>query len=357
MPKKLALPNRMLSKRQIELFRHDLLSWFDQYQRNLPWRGTRDPYTLWISEIMLQQTRVAAVIPYFERFLARFPDFHSLAEAPESDVLAQWAGLGYYHRARNLRKAACLIRNHGAFPDSYVEIRALPGVGDYTAAAVASMAFGLLHPVVDGNVLRVVTRLHDDASDIASGRGRKRVTQLASVLLDVSRPGDFNQAIMELGATVCFPNNPQCLVCPVASLCAARKRGNQHIRPVKTAKTKSLEERRIVFWIEEAGRLLVWQRPESSRLMPGFWELPEHSELPQVAVGETLGTFRHTITFRNYRFDVRQARAPADLGICCWVPTYLLPELPLSTVLKKAARIVVQAENRRGTLRSSAASS
>jgi len=306
---------------------------------------------------MLQQTRVAAVIPYFERFLARFPTFQALAEAPESDILAYWAGLGYYYRARNLQKAARLIRSYGAFPDTYADIRALPGIGDYTAAAVASIAFGLLHATVDGNVLRVLTRVLDDAADIASARGRRHVTEQASVLLDRSRPGDFNQAMMELGATVCLPSNPQCLLCPVASLCAARKRGTQHLRPVKTVKTKSIEEHRVVFWIEEAGRLLVWQRPEDSRLMPGFWELPERSELPAIGVGESLGTFRHGITLRNYRFDVRLGMAPADLGVCRWVPMDALSRLPLSTVLKKAKRLVNKGDKAVATLRSSTASS
>ncbi len=161
---------------------------------------------------------------------------------------------------------------------------------------------------------------------------------------------------MELGATVCLPRNPQCLVCPVSGFCQARKRGKQDLRPIKLMKTKSVEEERVVFWIEEAGQLLVWQRPESSRLMPGFWELPERSELPAAAVGESFGRFRHSITFRNYRFEVRQAQAQGELGICSWVRMDALSGLPASTVLKKATRVMLKAGKARGTARSSAAS-
>jgi A/G-specific adenine glycosylase len=356
MPEGLPILNGVLSKDQIRLFQRDLLAWFDGHRRNLPWRRTRDPYAIWISEVMLQQTRVAAAIPYFERFLARFPNFQLLADALESEVLTYWAGLGYYYRARNLQKAAQLMKQCRAFPETHDEIRALPGVGDYTAAAIASIAFDLPHAAVDGNVLRVLTRVYDDSADIASVRGRKHVAELAGALLDRSRPGDFNQAVIELGATVCLPRNPQCLVCPVSGLCQARMRGSQDLRPIKLRTTTSVEEERVVFWIEEAGRLLVWQRPESSRLMPGFWELPERSELPAAAVGESFGSFRHGITFRNYRFEVRQAQAQGELGMCRWVQIEALTGLPLSTVLKKATRVVIKAEKARGTPRSSAAS-
>jgi len=304
---------------------------------------------------MLQQTRVAAAIPYFERFMTRFPTFEVLADAPESEILTHWAGLGYYYRARNLQKAARLMKQRSAFPDTHEQIRALPGVGDYTAAAIASIAFGLPHAAVDGNALRVLTRVHDDAADVASLRGRKHVAQLAGALLDTARPGDFNQAVIELGATVCSPKRPQCLVCPVSGLCQARQTGNQDLRPVRFVKTKSIEEERTVFWIEEAGQLLVWQRPESSRLMPGFWELPERSEVPAAVVGERLGSFKHGITFRNYRFEIRRARVQGELGMCCWVHIESLSRLPLSTVLKKAMRVVTRTKEARESMPSSAA--
>lgn len=346
----------ILSKEEIQQLRRDLLAWFDIHQRDLPWRRTRDPYAIWISEIMLQQTRVAAVLPYYERFLSRFPNFQALADASEADLLACWAGLGYYHRARNLQRAAIVMCERGAFPNTYVEIRALPGIGDYTAAAVASIAFDLAHAAVDGNVLRVASRLFDDDTDVASATGRKHFSELAENILDRSRPGAFNQAMMELGATLCLPKRPQCLICPVALVCASRKNGTQDQRPVKMPIVKSVEEERVVFWIAEAGRLLMWQRPAKSRLMPGFWELPEAAELPAASVGRSLGTFRHGITFHNYRFDVREAVAPKDIGPCKWMAMDALASMPVSTVMKKAKRIVERHKRRDATPRSSTAS-
>jgi A/G-specific adenine glycosylase len=346
----------ILSSEEIQQLRRDLLAWFDTHQRDLPWRRTRDPYAIWISEIMLQQTRVSAVLPYYERFLSRFPDFQALADAPEEELLAYWAGLGYYHRARNLQRAAIQLRKRGSFPNSYSEIRDLPGIGDYTAAAVASIAFGLPHAAVDGNVLRVASRIFDDSTDIGFPVGQKRFRELAHSILDRHRPGAFNQAMMELGATVCLPKNPQCLICPVAQVCASRKNGSQEERPVRTAVVKSVEEERVVFWIAEAGRLLMWQRPAKSRLMPGFWELPELTELPAASVGRSLGTFRHGITFHNYRFEVREATAPKDIGPCKWVPMDALASIPVSTVMKKAKRVIEKHARCDATPRSSTAS-
>ena len=321
-------------------FRSKLLAWYETQRRDLPWRQTRDPYAVWISEIMLQQTRVAAVIPYYERFLARFPTFRALAEAPETVLLASWAGLGYYSRARNLQKAARLLCQAGEFPAVYEEIRRLPGIGDYTAAAVASIAFDLPHAVLDGNVLRVLSRVLDDDTDIASAAGRKRFAAAADKLLDRKQPGIFNQAMMELGATVCLPKNPQCLLCPVSSLCKARAEGRQNQLPVKVSKQETVRETRTVFWIERRGKLLAWQRPSSSRLMPGFWELPEPTQLPNTAAGKKLGTFRHGITFHDYVFEVRQAAPPQNRGPCEWLAIEQLNSLPASTILKKARELV-----------------
>ncbi len=297
----------MLGTHEIERFRGELLDWFRRHRRDLPWRRTPDPYAIWISEIMLQQTRVATVLPYYERFLQRFPDFESLADAPESDLLAHWAGLGYYYRARNLQKAARLMRERGRFPATFEEIRELPGVGDYTAAAVASISFGLPHAVVDGNVLRVLSRVLDDGTDIASSTGRRYFSGLADALLERDDPGAFNQAIMELGATICLPKKPQCLVCPVSELCRALQKGRENELPVKLKPEKSVDEERRVFWIERDGELLVWQRPAASRLMPGFWELPEQGQLEGISEKRRLGSFRHTITFHRYRFEVAEA--------------------------------------------------
>jgi A/G-specific adenine glycosylase len=330
----------MLSRDNLSEFRANLLAWFREHQRDLPWRRTRDPYAIWISEIMLQQTRVAAVIPYYGRFLARFPGFEALADAPETDLLAHWAGLGYYYRARNLQRAARVMRDGGAFPSSYEAIRRLPGIGDYTAAAVASIAFELPHAALDGNVLRVLSRVCEDTTNSASSAGRKHFASIAGELLDRTKPGMFNQAMMELGATICLPTNPQCLLCPVARLCGARASGRQNELPVKIIGRNSLEEHRTVFWIERHGRVLLWKRGASSRLMPGFWELPEDAQLPAIRPGQKLGSFRHGITFHNYRFDVVEACAPCETGECEWVALPELARLPVSTILKKAKRVI-----------------
>lgn len=344
----------MLSSTELKRLRRDLLDWFVVDRRDLPWRRTRDPYAIWISEIMLQQTRVSAVIPYYERFLARFPSFHALAEAPESELLTAWAGLGYYYRARNLQKAARLMCDAGSFPATYEGIRLLPGVGDYTAAAVASIGFNLPHAVLDGNAFRVLSRLFDDATNIASGSGRKHFAALAQRLLDPEQPGSFNQAVMELGATICLPTNPQCLLCPVSSLCEGRQNGHQSELPVKIIEHKSVREKRAVFWIESEDKLLAWQRPLTSRLMPGFWELPEDMQFQDIVRGRQLGSFRHGITFHNYEFELYEANAPGDLGPCQWIPFNELEDLPVSTILRKAKRVVERSQNspettRRGT--------
>jgi A/G-specific adenine glycosylase len=332
---------------EIKQFRGDLLRWFAAHQRALPWRETRDPYRIWVSEIMLQQTRVAAVIPYYHRFLERFPDFRALASAPEAELLAYWAGLGYYYRARNMQQAARLMRERGKFPSTYEEIRELPGVGDYTAAAVSSIAYDLPHAALDGNVLRVLSRVLDDRTNIASSVGRRRFTALAQELLDTEHPGAFNQAMMELGATVCLPKNPQCLLCPVAKLCRARASGMQNELPVKAVRAAIVQERRAVFWIEKEGKLLLWQRPPTARLMPGFWELPEAIHLPDATPGRKLGSFRHGITFHSYSFEVRAAAAPTEIGECQWVALTQLGRLPASTIVEKARRSILRVNSAR----------
>lgn len=329
-----------LTREQIRQFQDALLGWFIHHKRNLPWRRTSDPYAIWISEVMLQQTRVAAVIPYYERFLARFPTFRELAEAPEPDLLAHWAGLGYYYRARNLQKAAQAIETLGRFPSSHADIRSLPGIGDYTSAAVASIAYQLPYAAVDGNVLRVLSRLAADPTDIASNAGKKHFASLATALLAKAQPGDFNQAMMELGATVCLPRNPQCLVCPVSMLCRARQQGRQQEFPIKLGRTKSLQEHRLLFWIERSGEVLLWQRPQHSRLMPGFWELPEALQLPSAIPGAKLGSFRHGITFHNYRFDLHAAEPLDEIGLCRWIPLGSLSSIPVSTIVRKARRTI-----------------
>jgi A/G-specific adenine glycosylase len=328
------------------LFSRDLLAWYAENQRSLPWRQTTDPYAIWVSEIMLQQTRVAAVIPYYERFLARFPNIAALATVSEAELLAHWAGLGYYYRARNMQRAAQAIVLAGEFPRTYDHIRALPGIGDYTAAAVASIAFGLPHAVLDGNVFRVLARVLADDTNIAGNGARAYFTRIANLLLDQERPGMFNQAIMELGATVCSPREPRCLLCPVSGMCRARAAGRQNHFPVKIALQKNVHQKRFLFWIERKHEILAWRRAADSRLMPGFWELPESTQIPGAASERLLGAFRHGITFHTYSFHLMAAKAPPDIGQCEWLACDQLDMLPLSTVFRKAQRLVLKLRNR-----------
>ncbi|MBX7251062.1 MAG: A/G-specific adenine glycosylase, partial [Candidatus Promineofilum sp.] len=212
-----------------------LLSWWDANRADLPWRRTQDPYAIWIAEVMLQQTQIAAVVPYYERWLARFPTVAALAAAPLDDVLKQWEGLGYYSRARHLHAAAQrIVADHGGrLPDTLEELLRLPGVGRYTAGAVASIAYGVRAPVLDGNVIRVLSRLFDVAEDVTRPETRARLWALAEALVPAERPGDYNQALMELGQVICVPQRPRCLLCPLRDDCLARQRGTQLERPVR----------------------------------------------------------------------------------------------------------------------------
>ena len=234
------------------LFARKLIDWYSQAHRPLPWRDTADPWAILVSEIMLQQTRASVVIPYWQRFLERYPTPAALAEAPEPELLAMWSGLGYYSRARNLQKAARAIAEAGGFRPDYDFLRALPGVGDYTAAAVASIAFGLKHAVLDGNVMRVAARLTADAGDIGAGVTRKRLQAAVDQLIPAGEPGAFNQALMELGATLCIPRQPQCLLCPVAEFCEGRKQGRAGELPVKLRQAVPIEEAMTLLIVERA---------------------------------------------------------------------------------------------------------
>jgi A/G-specific adenine glycosylase len=319
-------------------FRKHLIDWYLRVRRDLPWRRTRDPYRIWISEIMLQQTRVAAVIPYYEKFLTRFPDIAALAAAPEQDVLAHWAGLGYYSRARNLQKAAQQMP-HGVFPHTYDEIRALPGIGDYTAAAISSISFGLPHAVVDGNVLRVLTRIHNDPSDIASPKTKRRLAEVAQRLLDPTDAAEYNQAIMELGATVCTPRNPACRQCPVHKWCEGYAAGRQNELPVNIRSQKRVELDVTLLVIEQDGRILLRQREPESGQLAGFWELPHPDLLPQGSIGdlEMIGEFNHQITHHRYLYRVARAtlKSARHAGLH-WTTKADLEKLPLTTSTRKA---------------------
>jgi A/G-specific adenine glycosylase len=255
--------------------RATLLDWFASNKRSLPWRATRDPYRIWVSEVMLQQTRVATVVPYYRRFTERFPDVHALAGAPLEDVLKAWEGLGYYARARNLHRAAGrIVEEHGgALPRDYAAIRSLSGVGGYIAAAVASIAFGEPRAVVDGNVKRVLSRLFliDAASNDPSSAAV--FEEKANELLDRSSPGDFNQAVMELGALVCTPKNASCASCPVARFCEAFAGSLQGVYPVRAKRRETPRHHIAVGVVRMDGRILITRRKEDG-LLGGLWEFP-----------------------------------------------------------------------------------
>jgi A/G-specific adenine glycosylase len=341
--------------------RRGLLAFFDARARDLPWRRSADPYAIWVSEVMLQQTRVETVIPYFERWLERFPDVASLAEAPEADVLKAWEGLGYYRRARNLHRAAALVRerHQGRVPATSAGLRELPGVGVYTAGAVASIAFGEAVPAVDGNVRRVLSRLFDLAAPSA-----RELEALAAELVDPSRPGDFNQAVMELGATVCTSHDPGCARCPVSRACLALRRGTVAERPLprRRAEAPHRVHALAVVWARgPAGaggpvRLLVRQRPAEG-LLGGLWEFPgtaahEGADLMEVAravasgLGVTLSSapltplpevrhaFTHLrVTYRPYLVEARSTGS-REGG---WVGRDELAELALPRAIQRVA--------------------
>ncbi|HEX7055582.1 MAG TPA: A/G-specific adenine glycosylase [Bacilli bacterium] len=264
-----------------KFFAKHLLQWYSAGKRDLPWRRTNDPYRIWVSEIMLQQTRVDTVIPYYCRFLERFPTVQALAAAPEEEVLKLWEGLGYYSRARNLHKAArVVVENHGGIvPKDKEEMSRLPGVGPYTAGAVLSIAYDVAEPAVDGNVLRVLARFFGLADDIAKPAARKKFEALARTLLPAGMAGEFNQAVMELGALVCTPQSPSCAACPVREHCAARINGMVEQLPVKSKAKPPRPEHRIAALIvgsgANSGKIYVRRRPDNG-LLAGMWELPHY---------------------------------------------------------------------------------
>ena len=315
--------------------------WFDKNQRDLPWRKTQDPYKIWLSEVMLQQTRVAAVIPYYLRFLERFPDYQTLAAAEESELLAMWSGLGYYSRARNLQKAARLMVEAGSFPNSYEAIRSLPGVGDYTAAAVASIAFGLPHVGLDGNIVRVIARWTAESGDIKQTQTRARLLQVAQDQLDRRHPGAYKQSLMELGAIICLPKVPQCIYCPINDDCGAKLQGLQKTIPIQLKQTKPIQEEKTVLWIRDGDQVLLWQRAGDSPRLAGFWELPEPVMLKHTIPGKPLGEFTHSIVNHRYRILVRHAKLIGNVGdLCIWVRLDHLGTMPISTVLRKSLRLM-----------------
>ena len=301
-----------------------LLRWYRRARRDMPWRRLVSPYRTWVSEIMLQQTTVAAVTPKYEAFISAFPDVRALARASEDAVLKRWAGLGYYSRARNLRRAALeIVTKHGGeFPSAFDDALALPGVGRYTAGAILSIAFSQPHPVVDGNVIRVYSRLFGLRGRAKDPAFVKEIWARAAPLVPRSAPGDWNQALMELGATVCTPESPSCGACPVAKFCVAFKKGIQDELPLPEKRREPTPVRWTCLWIVRGGKLLIWRRSEKERLLKNLWGLPEAGKVA-AAAGAKLGAASHTIT--HHALTVELAEAVLDDGAelppeAKWVP-------------------------------------
>ncbi|MAT54296.1 MAG: A/G-specific adenine glycosylase [Saprospirales bacterium] len=358
-----ALPD--LTSRQCEAFRKALLRWHRDHHRPLPWKGEKNPYLVWLSEIILQQTRVEQGLPYFERFKERFPTVQDLASASEDEVLKLWEGLGYYSRARNLHHSAKYIANelNGVFPDNYDDIRKLKGVGDYTAAAIASFAFDLPHAVVDGNVYRVLSRYFADGTPIDTAAGKRRFAALANMLIDPQRPADFNQAMMDLGAGLCTPSSPDCEACPLAAGCEARKNDQASSLPVKSKKLKRKTRHFVYlmihhndgFYIRQRTGKDIWknlyelplielQKPlknarQLKRLVP--WLGPDL--LPEIRITERC---RHELTHQRIEAVFCELRVNDDFCAPekeCWqrvslndLPDFAFPKLILNYLQQKA---------------------
>ena len=367
----------MLNGRELATFRKQLLGWFRQFQRDLPWRRTKDPYHIWLSEIMLQQTRVAAAIPYYERFLQRFPDVHALAAAPQEEVLRLWSGLGYYSRARNLQKAAQqIVAQHGGeFPMRLEDALALPGIGNYTAAAILSIAFGEKHAVLDGNVARVLARLGAIHGDVREPQRWQELQKTADGLLETKSPGDWNQAMMELGATLCTPKSPQCLLCPVAQFCEGRRLGIAESLPEKRKKRVTVEVTlAAAVFADGKGQTLLLPPPKNAKgkaaadhvpaLVSKMWHFPtlsvtgEPSEKLSAFLRKLMpgfqtrkwqlvraGKVRHAVTYRAITllpFLIEIKKLPRIPG-ARHVPLTDISSLPISNLTRKVARAALAA--------------
>lgn len=365
----------MRNGRGLAAFRKNLLDWFRQFRRDLPWRRTADPYRIWLSEIMLQQTRVTAAIPYYERFVERFPNVHELAFAPQEEVLRLWSGLGYYGRARNLQKAAQQIvaKHGGKFPSREEDVLALPGIGRYTAAAILSIAFGEKRAVLDGNVARVLARLNAVRGDVRESRQRQDLQKTANTLLDAESPGDWNQAMMELGATLCSPKSPQCLICPVAKFCEGRKQGIAESLPEKRKKRATVEVTlAAAVFASENGWTFLLPPPEGTNdgaladfvpiLVSRMWHFPTVSVKRDPAaqlrahlrkLGPAFrnhkwqlapaGSVRHAVTYRAITivpFRISVKKLPRIKG-AQEVPLHDVTVLPVSNLTRKVARAVL----------------
>lgn len=341
------------------LLQKSLLKWYDRHHRDLPWRHTRDPYAIFVSEMMLQQTQVKTVLPYYVRFLKELPNWKSLAKAKEEKVLKLWEGLGYYRRARSLQAAAHkIVKDFGSkLPDTLEEILKIPGVGPYSAGAILSIAYQKPYPVVDGNVIRVYSRLFLLKGNLKSGLGLKRVWVLAEKLIYKKHPGDFNQAVMELGATLCLPENPLCLLCPLASLCQAAQRGLQNNFPKMPIGPEIVEVPMVALLIEKRGRVLVRKRSRDEKWLKGMWEFPsaegktfeEALQKLEKAVRvkvhrKALYEVRHQITHHKIRlklFQVNPLKSPRLSGDFQWVLPKNLPDFPFASAQGKLRKWIL----------------
>lgn len=337
-----------------------LLGWYQAHARALPWRSlpgspSPDPYRVWLSEVMLQQTTVAAVIPYFETFTRRWPDVAALAAAEEGEVMAAWAGLGYYARARNLIVCARVVAaGGGVFPDTEADLRALPGLGAYTAAAIAAIAFGRRAVVVDANVERVVARLF--AIDVPLPKGQAAIREATDQLTPYNSAGDFAQAMMDLGSGICTSRNPRCLLCPLSDFCAARASGNPESYPVKAAKKPRPERHGTAFWIERNGAVWLVRRPDKG-MLGGMMALPDDDwdaradgggQPPIAGAWESAGRVEHVFTHFSLTLSlaIHKEVAPErlDLEHGQWWPLERLDEAGMPTLFAKAARLAMARE-------------
>ncbi len=343
-----------------------LLRWYDAAKRDLPWRASRDPYRIWVSEIMLQQTRVETARPYFERFVERFPDTESLAAAALEEVLALWSGLGYYRRARQLHAAARQVVAAGdGFPDTVDGLLKLPGIGPYTAAAVASIAFGIVTPVLDGNVERVLSRFLALESDPRRGAGRRQLLAAAAELLDPERPGDSNQALMELGGALCKPRSPRCGECPLAHGCEGLALGAPERFPRRPERKRPRRQLRVGVVARRDERILLFRRPDDSELLAGTWEIPWARVEGNVGaeqrlgesyggtwrLGERIGKVRHTITHRALEVEVvlgalAEGEALAEGVEAGWFTPQETESLASSSLVGKILRLAAGGSDR-----------
>ena len=340
-----SLGSALLSALETEKISREIITWYAAARRELPWRMTPSPYHTWIAEIMLQQTRIEAVIPYYERFLAELPDIPALAAVSEERLLKLWEGLGYYSRARNLRRAAQILteRYGGELPASAEELRKLPGIGDYTAGAIASIAFGLPEPAVDGNVLRVMTRVLACGDDIMQEATRKRIRDLLRTVYPSGEgAGLLTEGLMELGETVCLPNAlPRCELCPLKEDCLARCRGEEQRYPIRSEKKARRVEEKTVLLFRHAGRYAIRKRPETG-LLAGLWEFPTADGAFLPDAGVFLGQSKHIFTHVEWQMKAYRIDCAEESPDYTWrTPEEITRDFSLPTAFRKFQKLLL----------------